>query len=314
MAESTIYKTLHDAIPPKPCSCDSTSVAPEIWVRLLQSGHYSYETEDCLSSIYHPKKSSSNAKTNPLTPIIVGGVDQICGETDYMRRSGQSLYTNVRIEEPGHPPIYVMGDHDTAFFAWEEARQMGYVDERAVLIHIDQHSDSIRRGGYDVVKSYPREDPGYLSLIAAFYLYGNICIGSFILPALVTGTVGEFWFFKNPPSERLGWDRIGRLFDDRANSFMCARSLDSVLHTSVREGDRGVARTILDIDLDGIVGVYASGEPTQAEKERIAENITFLAEISRYAGVITIATSPGFADQRIAIQTAKDLVEAILER
>ena len=68
---------------------------------------------------------------------------------------------------------------------------------------------------------------------------------------------------------------------------------------------------ILDIDLDAFVkdSYDADKLPTSDDFAYAAK---FLANIARGAGVVTIATSPCFADQDAAILAAKRIVQEII--
>ena len=71
--------------------------------------------------------------------------------------------------------------------------------------------------------------------------------------------------------------------------------------------------SLLDIDLDAfILSKYKPGRiPSE---DSFNECCSFIADIARHFGVITIATSPGFADQETAVMLARKMVREIMAR
>jgi hypothetical protein len=219
----------------------------------------------------------------------------------------------VRIEAPGKPLIYVMDNHKMAYFAWHEALVTGHLEKGATLVHIDRHSDAFSPksldglGGFDLAKV----------VYATRNLLGN---SDFIVPAAMKGLIEKFYDFYVEPARvdlpnTLGSLALTHQMADR--EYVTERyerdrlNTDSTIHLpKLIEELNAPKKFILDLDVDAIVKkIYREGLPTHEDFNRM---LLFLAECASKAGVVTIATSPGYADQRVAISFARMLTAEIL--
>ncbi len=323
-----------------------------VQTELLHSGHYATACNGRINSVHFPIKpvcEQDNAK-----PLIVGTAADIllnkdCSLEAWSDECSFGLQSFVRIQTPCTPPIYVFDQHNFAFFAWEEARTMGYINEGAALVHIDAHSDT---GKADV----PNYDKLDLAAVAEYTR--KLGIATFIHPALVNGTVGEYWDFHNYPlsfsneghilamkgvryeelRDLVRYDECRSWFKDEdedcdCNSlFACNRYGDQVsttdLSTLIYNSD-GPKRLILDVDLDAFIPTamdlgfkrrqIASGMGIELPPSEMGngygcpEAAESIAAIADRFGMIDLATSPGFADQNEVVICARQIVSQILD-
>ena len=222
----------------------------------------------------------------------------------------------VRIEEPGSPSVYVVDDHRLAYYAWHEALALESIQLSSTLLHIDQHTDSMDPFDYAKIGDL-RASADY-----ARFILNEL---SFIVPAVAEGLIGQFWNFNINPGQRLDWQLKGDLkahtleirriqnlieyYSDVPCSANTPQEQEATLQVIVSRFTEP-QELIIDIDLDALVErEYKHGLPTT---EQFEEALGFLAEIARKAGVVTIATSPSYASQEIAIPLAQELVKRII--
>ena len=277
-------------------------INPAVRQRLLQSGHYREMPDGRLRS-EHLYSDRKKIKRHPdgLPCLIAGSVDDIKpGSSDasyfhlyfpippYWKVWFQGVEECVRVEEPGNPPVYVMDDHRIAYYGWHEARAMGYIQDGATLVHIDRHSDD----------KYPRRGlvKGSDLKTHADYALNRLAALNFIMPAVDQGLIAQFWDFTVKPGQNLSLDVLGVL-KGTADKTTLGKLIS-------RHADH--RKLIIDIDLDAVVPLY--GESGSVFDEAAA----FLAEIAKKGGAVTVATSPGYADQNLAIPLARDLARRII--
>jgi UPF0489 domain len=257
------------------------------------------------------------------TPLIAGNISDIA-PGEHMANAflnvaslPHTFFTGlkhcVRIETPWKPLIYIMDNHKMAYFAWHEALITGDLKKGTTLVHIDRHSDS----------SPPRslEGLGSFDLAKVTYSTRNLLGNAdFIVPAVMEGLIEKFFDFYVEPTRVNLENTFGNMVlshrmanreyitgnyqDDQQN-------IGRIIHLPALIKElNNPKRFALDIDVDAIVKkLYREGIPTH---EDFSQAALFLAEIASKAGVVTIATSPGYADQRVAIPFARMLVAQIL--
>ncbi len=302
-----------------------------IQARLIRSGHYRMGSNGKLRSVHFSDKTPHHRDpTIFCTPLIAGsladivagqhpcisfkrGFERLPGPKVNIHQTG--LENCVRIEVPGRPPIYVMDNHQMAYFAWHEAYTMGYIQRESMLIHIDRHLDGFEPNswsnaeGLDTVADYTRN---------------ILWCGNFILPVIAKGLFDQLWtFLAEPESPSLinhgllsfttqevrNLYRLGLLFAEE-NPSLVVPAVRSAYLPDLVEQQSNPKKLAIDIDLDGFVKkAYYGLLPTE---EDFALAVRFLAEICQKAGVVTIATSPGYADQDVAIPLARQLAQAII--
>lgn len=313
---------------PEISSCNNESVG---------TGFY-YLDNGILRSVYFPEATANPSPEYPssyITPLINGGIEDIQAGTHpvtelhwrspFSEERDDQYFTGlaqcVRIKENNSPPIYVIDSHTMAYYSWHEALALGETGMGAVLINIDRHIDD----------RVPDEWQNSCRLAdAAEYTRQILDESNFILPAIQEGLIDEFWYFNINPEADLGLSSKGTLewrsedvrpysIDEfkkrrRSNTTPSAERTDSEQSLSdvlgrLRSENK---RIILDIDLDAFVRQgfeYENNDiPTRQHFLPLA---CFIAGISSQVDLITIATSPLYADQNIAIPLAQQIAEAI---
>ncbi|MBU1026913.1 MAG: UPF0489 family protein [Candidatus Margulisbacteria bacterium] len=300
---------------------------------LVRNGHYQHGADGKLYSIYFSRKTPTTDNSGTFnTPLIAGSIADIkAGQHPCISLKSSSNLTRpkssvnahytglkncVRIEAPGRPPIYVMDNHQMAYFAWHEAYTMGYIQRGSMLIHIDRHSDEFEPNRWSNAENLHA---------VADYTRNILWCGNFILPAIAKGLFDRLWTFlaglEGPyymtnhgllsftTQEARDLYHLGLLFAEQNPSLDIPAERSAFLPHLIRQQSNPKKLTI-DIDLDGFVKKTHTGLlPTE---EDFAQIVRFLAEICQKAGVVTIATSPGYADQNVAIPLARQLVHAII--
>lgn len=296
-------------------------IHPAVRARLLESGHYHESQGRIISNYFSILHRSLNDfhRNYAHAPLIAGNVESIKkgNHIAFRMKYGNTteeysgLEFNVRIEELNSPPIYIMDNHHFAYYAWHEARTMGYVENNARLIHIDQHPDNAPPDAPYRANSL-EEHANYVKYILA--------IDSFIKPALESGLVDKYCNFEVHPAMGLDDTTVNelecttnsyRLLGKQHHKEKCSKLSDLINPGNILSVNP--KKTILDIDLDAFVkdSYDADKLPTSDDFAYAAE---FLADIALRAGVVTIATSPSFADQDTAVIAAKRIVQEIINR
>jgi hypothetical protein len=276
--------------------------------KLLKSGHYLVYPDGTIHSRYF-NGLQSNA-TPPTDPLIVGKAEDIQEGTENsfcMVWEGYECYTGlknwVRVQSETSPPIYVSDNHNLAFFGWEEARVMGFIEDGALLIHMDRHRDNHDQGVYV-------HDKNNLEYVAR--KTEEMSIASFIIPAIYDDTLSENWNFYLSPrnNDKYALSMEGmRLDKNLSNNNPFSDVIDADLSWLIQKGG-SPKKLVLDIDIDAFVAkhIYSGDE---SSLDNCMEAAQFIGSIANKFGVITLATSPGFADQTAAAECARQIVQAV---
>ena len=92
-------------------------------------------------------------------------------------------------------PVYIFDEHNEAFYFWHKARLDGFTGGPLDLVHVDAHADMA--APRTMTRSlYPRNGPleqGELEYYRQLALT-DMDIGSFILPAVLTGLIRSVYF------------------------------------------------------------------------------------------------------------------------
>lgn len=168
-------------------------------------------------------------------------------------------------------PIYLFDNHNHAYYFWYLARSQGIIQDGATLYHIDEHSDMRDPEEY-LLK------PDSLDM-QKVYEYTNyvLNVGNYIIPAQQEGLIGEIVQIRNE------------------ENLLNYRLPSSPLLT--QEGEwKGV---VLNLDLDFF-------EPALDFIDYDLKKQVVL-DIAKKADIITVATSPFFIDQELALKVFRDL-------
>ena len=165
--------------------------------------------------------------------------------------------------EAGGIPIYIFDNHNHAFTFWHLERANGTVKDGAALIHIDQHKDTREPASYLTKKD--AKDPEKV------FRYTNtvLNVGNFIPPAQRTGLIGDI----------INISSMAELVS---------------IQNQIPPEKKADYNLILDIDLDFFA----------PELDYIDNNlkISTIKKLIPQANLITVATSPFFIDQELAIK------------
>ncbi|MFA5828902.1 MAG: UPF0489 family protein [Candidatus Gracilibacteria bacterium] len=161
-------------------------------------------------------------------------------------------------------PIYIFDNHNHAFYFWLEGRKEGFLQDGATLIHVDQHKDN------RIPESFlTKEDSTNLEKV---FTYTNtvLNVGNFIPAAEHIGLIKEIIFVNSETSLLELAQKINSAFQNPAPNM------------------------ILDIDLD-----YFAPEFDYIDNKLKVE---VLRRLVPQASLITVATSPFFIDQTLALK------------
>ncbi|MDC0506092.1 UPF0489 family protein [Candidatus Gracilibacteria bacterium] len=165
--------------------------------------------------------------------------------------------------------IYLFDNHNHAYFFWYLARDKGYIKDNAKLYHIDEHSDM-----RDVDEYLVKPESLDIDKIFQATNFSNINVGNYILPAQKEGIIGEIVQIRN---------------EDNLKEYQDT-------HMKMRENN-----IILNLDLD-----FYQPDLDFIDYE-LKKQVTL--DAARKADVITVATSPFFIEQGLAIKVFKDLFQ-----
>ncbi|MCX5750959.1 MAG: UPF0489 family protein [Candidatus Saganbacteria bacterium] len=294
----------------------SLSLAEE---KLVKNGNYFLDQDGIVRSRHFPKAQPYPQFPDTFAcPLISGTPEDIRAGELFAYNKNKGLAACVRIETPGAPPIYIIDNHTLAYFAWEESRSMGYLKEGAALLHFDRH--------YDCFPAPVRPKPSSQLTDAAQYTLTHLDINTFIVPAMLNGTVAEFWNFSYFANNAYHYQNKmwGKLLCSTGKDFLsasCAMEAGNGDGTpfALKEVLSKINGTplILDIDLDLFIWAdwhYKEGLfPRKTAEKALANALPTIVALSKRAGVITIATSPGFADPKMTVDFARRIAAAITE-
>lgn len=182
-------------------------------------------------------------------------------------KSCNGLENFITLQTPQYSPIYIFDNHNHAFYFWHWERHTGRLTDGATLIHIDQHRDS--RIPAEFLTPTDSHDMNKI------FTYTNeiLNVGNFIPPAIKTGLVKEMLLVDSQKS---------------LNEFY-------QLHPNFQNPTP--KNLILDIDID----FFAPELDYIGNTEKLA----LIENLIPQAAIITIATSPFFIDQNLAIDWIK---------
>jgi len=167
--------------------------------------------------------------------------------------------------------IYLFDNHNHAYYFWYLARNNGLIGDNNFLYHVDEHSD-MRDSGEYLMK------PGSMDMGKVFNYtnFSDINVWNYIIPAQKEGLIGDVIQIRN---------------EDNLLEY-----LTHPLASSLKPNGRGI---ILNLDLDFF----------QPDLDFIDYELKkkVVLDIAKKATVITVATSPFFIDQSLAIKVFKDL-------
>ncbi|WDQ34964.1 UPF0489 family protein [Paenibacillus marchantiae] len=187
--------------------------------------------------------------------------------------------------------VYIMRDHNWAYYAWDIAKSLKYINKESSLIHVDAHLDDlfdqleIVDNGWDTVDSL-QDSHDYASKTA---------IDEFLAPAFAKGLFNNIIFLSNenvPDAFHEGNQTImGREY--RGAQFTSFSAFKSQIESGKLNSLLKGRTKVLDLDLDYFnLGTHMySGQILKSDNE-IVEILTYLKNYPW--DFITVAQSPEF--------------------
>ena len=168
--------------------------------------------------------------------------------------------------------IYLFDNHNHAYFFWYLARNKWIIWDDNLLYHVDEHSDM-----RDPWKYLLKPDSHDLDKVFEYTNFSDMNVWNYIIPAQKEGII---------------WDTVQIRNEENLLDYL-------KLPSPVRRGVRG--EVILNLDLDFF----------QPDLDFIDYDLKkqVVLDIAKKANVITVATSPFFIDQALAIKVFKDLFD-----
>jgi hypothetical protein len=182
----------------------------------------------------------------------------------------------VRMTHPDTgKPIVIVDNHNHAFYFWHEALAKGLIGRGATLVHIDQHKD-MRKPMVAPIVAPVDAQMVYLKQVFE-YTNSTLNVGNYIPPSMEDGLVGkvisvtsEKEMVEHAPEGAIGQSRL--------------RARPSI---------------IVNVDLD-------FWSPEMDYIDRTVKD-QFTKNWMKQADLITIATSPFFIDQKLALKILGEL-------
>lgn len=228
---------------------------------------------------YLDKKSANSQISDWLTPIWVAPIKKVDNfenlDIDYKRFSFAEkneyfhwLKSFLRIEKSKFPPIFVFDNHNHAITFRYNIIYSKKIND-VELIHIDQHSDN-RENKYHLKLNRKENE-----LEKVFDFCNEKCnVGNFIPPALESKII---------------------------TNQIQIRSTTALQNLKIDKNQNYILDIDLDFCLDWIDRNKISRETVKLLKDKFDE-------IWKYALWITIATSPYFINQELAIKIVEELL------
>ena len=178
-------------------------------------------------------------------------------------------------------PIYLFDNHNHAFYFWYLARNEWTIWDDNTLIHIDEHADT-----RDNNKYLSKEDSQDLEKV---YQFTNevLNVGDYIIPAQEEWIIWDIIQIRNETN-----------LNDYLNNLTFPKGVPEVWGGGIKKNGQGI---ILNLDLDFF----------QPDLDFIDYDLKkkVVLDAASKASVITIASSPFFINQELAIRVFKDIFQ-----
>lgn len=156
------------------------------------------------------------------------------------------------------PEIYIIEEHNEAFYVWWKARQNGLIGAGNCLLHFDDHADFRYPALNNSINRLQDQDDRFLE----HFVRKDLHIDSFIVPAIYSGLIGQYCWMRQGVEKTQVQPMAVRTFNNEGRYFLQAPPASdapgSRSFTHVRTGPAGfseldlpaAAPFLLDIDLD----------------------------------------------------------------
>lgn len=203
-------------------------------------------------------------------------------------------------------PTYIFGQHNFAHFALAEAIRVHDINTEAVLINFDTHPDH-----EDAPSHLTQRERQSLRRVSEYT--NELLIDNFIEASAVHEFIsGAVWVH---PLYRPEHDEESMF----ASFPFVQAGKDSEAFRRILHGDIPKEELVVSIDIDYFVFwadqllhstdiPFENRYPNMTNEQIVDAEIAFLREIMQHAGLIILATSPGFIDQEKAIEIVKRLL------
>jgi hypothetical protein len=167
--------------------------------------------------------------------------------------------------------IYIFDNHNHSFYFWHQEKLLGNINPHSTLIHVDQHKDTRVPSKFLHPQDYTNLEE------ISRYTNSTLNVGNFIPAGIKSEVIKDV------------------IFLDSQKSFEEFKSADFQKLSAEK-------RLILDIDID----VFAP------ELDFIDNNLKLktIQELLPLANAVTIATSPFFIDQKLALDWIKKIFQS----
>lgn len=191
--------------------------------------------------------------------------------------------------------IHIVDYHQFALYGWAEAFMEGKIELEASLRHFDDHNDAGVADRLEVMTKQVFQERKWSLQQIVEYVFGLGC-WQFIEPAQRLGLVGEFIHIAPGHESRMGNRQIDLPRTTKYTRVSMGYYVDNP--SSFVLDPR---KKIVDIDLD----YFVSDDFDPKNEDR---DIQVMREEIASAGVVTLATSPGFIDQERAVELIKKIL------
>ena len=193
--------------------------------------------------------------------------------------------------------MYLFDNHNHAYSFWYLARSQWVVQDNALLYHVDEHADY--RDPWEYLMKPESED---LEKVFEYVNFSKINVGNYIIPAEKEGLISKTIQIRSSVDLEEYWKSKEELQAGYPQGVSLQESWDKNEHSvnnNCRDTPCGYPSIILNLDLDFF----------QPDLDFIDydEKKKVVLDIAAKADVITVATSPFFIDQKLALRVWKDL-------
>ena len=212
------------------------------------------------------------------------------GEYSDLNLEGENPVLENYVVDTDQDMFYV-DDHNHVLAGWTTALYEGHMDGETLLVHVDFHEDRkqppqvLASGENNYGHELPDEVP--ISMHEVNNVVPDLQINEFIEPALQWGLFDQVWNIGLRQKTNDGY----------------RTDIDSINELNLDEYDS----IISDVDIDFYMGL--DGKRHSYEPETVAQFEEQIASVIAESDFTTWATSPGFMEQKEAIEKIQNLTE-----
>ena len=214
----------------------------------------------------------------------------------------QGLKEFLRLETTDGKPIYIVDEHHHALFAWVEALSEGVIQSGATLIHVDEHSDAWEEDIESLPIGFSPTHPDLAQIRQ--YIQNELHEGKFMHSALLLGIVKDIYHV-SPTTTR-------KVLDTHYFPWLVEIGMNSKILQTAKSGK--VTNIILDIDIDYFLRHTQNSRELLEKRGQsgsilLEKDMEVLRRLIKTADLITIATSPSYINQKLALELINQLLD-----